>query len=218
MSQEPPKSNAVLIAVAVIGVLGTIAAAAIAAISNYNIEELRQQSEQGNSTQQVAAQTINSPTTQPPAFTASSTDIVEPVMVASSTFGEGAWKGTLSQGSSSHDMSIIVERVDAPYFYGKIHLPTLGNSIMEMEGRILTSAEVNDVVEQSKWSYVEGFDAKQSQIWLSFHYTSTIQTSVSIITSATYKGVLEGSAIRGAWYYSPTDSEPDGYFTVFAEP
>lgn len=79
MSQETPKSNVVLI-VAILGVLGTIVASVIGAVSNYNIEELRQSSEmtkialvsiatEGGSTQQVMAQTINAPVTQPPTYT-----------------------------------------------------------------------------------------------------------------------------------------------------
>jgi hypothetical protein len=42
MSPESPKSNTVLIVIAIIGVAGTIVASAIGAITNYNIEQQRQ--------------------------------------------------------------------------------------------------------------------------------------------------------------------------------
>jgi ABC-type lipoprotein release transport system permease subunit len=48
MTQESPKSNIVLIIIAIIGVVGTITASVIGGISNYNIERLRQQSELTN--------------------------------------------------------------------------------------------------------------------------------------------------------------------------
>jgi hypothetical protein len=73
MNPEPPKSNIVLIVIAVIGVVGTIVASAIGAIANYNIEKLRQESEltkialvsiatQGSATQASLANTISAPT------------------------------------------------------------------------------------------------------------------------------------------------------------
>ena len=45
MTQEPQKSNTVLIFIAIIGVVGTIAGATIVAIGNYNVEKFRQQAE-----------------------------------------------------------------------------------------------------------------------------------------------------------------------------
>jgi len=45
MTQEPHKSNAVLIVVAIIGVVGTIIASLIGVIGNYNVEKLRQDTE-----------------------------------------------------------------------------------------------------------------------------------------------------------------------------
>lgn len=45
MTQEPPKSNSVLIVIAIIGVLGTIIAAVITVVGNYNVERLRQETE-----------------------------------------------------------------------------------------------------------------------------------------------------------------------------
>jgi hypothetical protein len=69
MTQESPKSNIVLIIIAIIGVVGTITASVIGGISNYNIERLRQQSEltkiaiisastQSSATQSAMASTI----------------------------------------------------------------------------------------------------------------------------------------------------------------
>jgi hypothetical protein len=45
MTQEPPKSNIVLIIIAVIGVIGTIIGATITVIGNYNVEKMRQELE-----------------------------------------------------------------------------------------------------------------------------------------------------------------------------
>jgi len=76
MTQEPQKSSAVLIVIAIIGVIGTIVASAIGAMANYNIEKERQGFEltrialvsiatQGGATQMVLESTVNAPT-QPP--------------------------------------------------------------------------------------------------------------------------------------------------------
>lgn len=81
MSNEPPKSNIVLIVIAIIGVIGTIIASAIGAFTSYNIEKQRQDFEltkialvsiatQGGATQVVLKQTVNAPT-QTPQFTPS---------------------------------------------------------------------------------------------------------------------------------------------------
>jgi hypothetical protein len=91
MTQEPQKSNVVLIVIAIIGVVGTIVATTIGAIGNYNIEKLRQDTEltrialvliatQGGATQASLASTISAPTdisTPPPA--ASPNIIVSPL-------------------------------------------------------------------------------------------------------------------------------------------
>jgi hypothetical protein len=72
MTQEPHKSNIVLI-VAIIGVIGTTVGAIINVIGNYNIEKLRQESEltrivlvsiatQGGATQVSMESTISAPT------------------------------------------------------------------------------------------------------------------------------------------------------------
>ena len=45
MTQEPQKSNTVLIVIAIIGVIGTIIASAIGAFGSYNTEKLRQEAE-----------------------------------------------------------------------------------------------------------------------------------------------------------------------------
>lgn len=76
MTQEPQKSNAVLIVIAIIGVIGTIVASAIGAIGNYNTEKMRQEAEltrialvsiatQGGATQASMASTISAPTNTP---------------------------------------------------------------------------------------------------------------------------------------------------------
>lgn len=76
MTQEPQKSNTVLIFIAIIGVVGTIAGATIVAIGNYNVEKFRQQAEltrialvyiatQGGATQVSMASTISAPTNTP---------------------------------------------------------------------------------------------------------------------------------------------------------
>ncbi len=67
MSQEPQKSNTVLIVVAIIGIIGTIAAAAIGAIGDYNVEKLHQETELTRIalapivTQNVVVQVTNTP-------------------------------------------------------------------------------------------------------------------------------------------------------------
>ena len=79
MTQEPHKSNIVLIIIAIIGVVGTIIGATITVIGNYNVEKLRQETEltrialvsiatQGGATQMVLQSTVNAPI-QPPPFT-----------------------------------------------------------------------------------------------------------------------------------------------------
>jgi type II secretory pathway pseudopilin PulG len=76
MPQESPKSNTVLIVIAIIGVIGTIVASTIGAVGNYNIEKLRQEAEltqialvsiatQGGATQVSMASTISAPTDTP---------------------------------------------------------------------------------------------------------------------------------------------------------
>jgi hypothetical protein len=45
MTQEPHKSNIVLIIIAIIGVIGTVIGATITVIGNYNVEKLRQETE-----------------------------------------------------------------------------------------------------------------------------------------------------------------------------
>lgn len=73
MTQEPPKSNAVLIVIAIIGVLGTIIASIISVIGSYNVEKLRQETEltrialvsiatQGGATQISMENTLSAPT------------------------------------------------------------------------------------------------------------------------------------------------------------
>jgi hypothetical protein len=95
MTQEPQKSNAVLILIAIIGVVGTIVATAIGVIGNYNIEKLRQDAEltrialvsiatQGGATQMVLQSTVNAPTEPPaPTYTPYPTLIPEVVMTTS---------------------------------------------------------------------------------------------------------------------------------------
>jgi hypothetical protein len=76
MTQEPQKSNAVLIIIAVIGVIGTIVASTIGVVGNYNIEKMRQEAEltrialvsiatRGGATQISMANTISAPTSSP---------------------------------------------------------------------------------------------------------------------------------------------------------
>jgi len=76
MTQEPHKSNIVLIVIAIIGVIGTVIGATITVIGNYNIEKLRQETEltrialvtiatQGGATQVSMASTISAPTDTP---------------------------------------------------------------------------------------------------------------------------------------------------------
>lgn len=73
MTQEPHKSNIVLIVIAIIGVLGTAIGAIITVIGNYNVEKFRAESEltrialvsmvtQGVGTQVSMASTISAPT------------------------------------------------------------------------------------------------------------------------------------------------------------
>ncbi|HMS00807.1 MAG TPA: hypothetical protein PKE62_16270 [Anaerolineales bacterium] len=76
MTQEPQKSNTVLIVIAVIGVVGTIVATTIGVLGNYNVEKFRQEAEltkialvsiatQGGATQVSLASTISAPTSTP---------------------------------------------------------------------------------------------------------------------------------------------------------
>jgi hypothetical protein len=98
MTQEPHKSNIVLILIAVIGVIGTIIGATITVIGNYNVEKLHQETEltrialisiatQGGATQMVLQNTANAPTEPPaptytpyPTFTLYPTLKVEPTV------------------------------------------------------------------------------------------------------------------------------------------
>lgn len=73
MTQEPHKSNIVLIVIAIIGVVGTIIGATITVIGNYSVEKLHQETEltrialvsiatQGGATPMVLQSTVNAPT------------------------------------------------------------------------------------------------------------------------------------------------------------
>ena len=90
MTQEPQKSNVVLIVIAIIGVVGTIVATTIGVIGNYNIEKLRQDTEltrialvsiatQGGATQASLVSTISAPTDMPTLPPASPNIIVSPL-------------------------------------------------------------------------------------------------------------------------------------------
>jgi hypothetical protein len=76
MTQEPHKSNIVLIVIAIIGVIGTAIGAIITVNGNYNVEKLRQETEltrialisivtQAGATQMVLQNTVNAPTQLP---------------------------------------------------------------------------------------------------------------------------------------------------------
>ncbi len=97
MTQEPQKSNAVLIVIAIIGVVGTIVASAIGVIGNYNIEKIRQEAEltkialvsiatQGGATQASMASTISASTNTPlPTNTLRPTDTPQPIVIFTDT-------------------------------------------------------------------------------------------------------------------------------------
>ncbi|MBV7336177.1 serine protease [Chloroflexi bacterium TSY] len=132
------------------------------------------------------------------------------------SFTEGKWQGYYTQSGSSKNMIFYVENISSPQFAGKVHLPTTSNAMMSMEGKILP--QIDDIVEQSKWKYIEEYDENAEQTLLYFNYTGKLQGG-SIIMTATFRAVADdsGAVIKGAWFYNDDRSEPEGYFTLFRE-
>jgi hypothetical protein len=128
MTQEPQKSNTVLIVIAIIGVIGTIIASAIGAFGSYNTEKLRQEAELTriafvSLTTQTAEAKLTPPTYSPVAtdsvVTYEPTLTTVPTRPSSTATPEvlsivGTWKGTTTGTNASGPISERLTTVSIP--------------------------------------------------------------------------------------------------------
>lgn len=110
---------------------------------------------------------------------------------------------------SPYSMILHIEQVMGDVIVGKLHWPDLGNSITTFSGRI--ASDFGDVVESSRWAYVDGYDSDATGVWLTFTENTIIQGSV--ILGGQYFARLEQGVLKGVWFRK-NGSEPRGSYVL----
>lgn len=144
-------------------------------------------------------------------ITASTTESMS--VTAPSVLTEGKWEGTFIEGGAAVTMIMNVKQVSLPNFFGEVHYPK-SNAIMNIKGKVLS--KINDTVEQSKWSFVEGYDPNVEQTLLFFEYNGQVQ-GPQLVSTVTFRAIGDekGGIISGVWFYSPTAAQAGQSFTLF---
>lgn len=138
-----------------------------------------------------------------------------PATIPSNFGSPQVWKGRATQNrSQNYSMDLYVEKVSGRNFFGKIHWPQLRNSITAIDGEIVS--DFGDIVEQSRWKLVPGFDINKSPQCLTFTDTQLIQGS-GIYLNGKYYACIQSGAMQGAYFLRPTESTPRKIFKLFLE-
>lgn len=140
-----------------------------------------------------------------------------PADISIRTIAENApqtWEGTFDQYDyKEYPMVLHIEQVEGMRFSGKLHWPTLRNSITVMRGEFVES--FGDFVEQSKWRYVGDLNSENGGVWMKFTETELIQGSNIVLNGWYYAYAQDNNTMRGVFFSSEEAAEPIGDFTIF---
>lgn len=156
--------------------------------------------------------TLESPTATPSLITST-------ISESNQTFEELpiTYKGSFDQYNyKMYEMVFHIEQIRGNEFSGKLHWPSLRNSITQVEGEFVE--DFGDILQQSKWSYIEDFDIDKNGIWMMFTETQILQGS-NIETSNLYLARLrDDGTMEGVYFSNNQRSQPGGDFTIFYSP
>lgn len=127
------------------------------------------------------------------------------------------WRGPHSQYNyGTYPMVLHIEAAIGSTFSGKIHWPELSNSITTIQGYVVE--DVSNVVEQSKWTYVPGFNSNHKRPCVKFTDTAVIQGGDNFILNGWYYACIsEERTMRGVYFEDAKVSEPLSEFVLSLE-
>ena len=196
-----------LVTIAVISLIGTLGAALIG-----NLDKILPRNVQIGPSPVLPSVISSSPSILSTAPSASLPPSPLPQSKSSLQFPQ-TWQGTANQKSyGSYPMIMYIESSSGVKFSGKLNWPKLRNSITSMDGKFVEN--FGDVLERSKWKYVNGFDVDKSGVWLTFTEQELLQGGGILLGAVYYAQLKEDGIIQGVWFNSDKASEPGGDFKI----
>jgi hypothetical protein len=116
------------------------------------------------------------------------------------------WEGTYYQHNldTNYLMTLEIEWIRRREFAGRLHWPTLNNSITTIHGQFVQKPD-----RQKKWSFVTGFEPDAAGTWLKFQETNLLQGKNVVLGEWYYAyaqdvGQMDGVTFRSRWARKPS--------------